>query len=90
MEQRQVLLVSTDQFDTWTYGTLFTLDGSKELSTRTVINYVVAYLKLGNGSLMYRCISVLKKLCTCSLKPTQASVETRCETISSTCVKNTE
>lgn len=52
-----------------------TKEGVRPLNNWETARFVWFYLKCGNGSLIKRLASVLKRLFTASLKPPQASFE---------------
>lgn len=71
MKRRGVLLAD---FDNWK-GELITKDGSLPLNRRETLHYTYVYLRWGNGLLIKRLTSVMKRLVTGSLKPSQVSSE---------------
>jgi hypothetical protein len=57
-------------FDTWTIG-IIGKDGDAPATTKHYVNYILLYLRCGNGLFIKRFASVLMRLFTRSLKPSQ-------------------
>ena len=69
-EQIEELAISIADFDNWTIE-IIGKDGNAPATTKHYVNYILLYLRCGNGLFIKRVASVLMRLFTRSLKPSQ-------------------